>query len=36
MCSEAEVKLVFLPLYFPDLNPIKEFFAKIKAFIRRN
>ncbi|KUM63427.1 hypothetical protein ACN42_g3681 [Penicillium freii] len=36
MCSEAEVKLVFLPPYSPDLNPIEEFFAELKAFIRRN
>jgi transposase len=36
MCSEAEVKLVFLPPYSPDLNPINEFFAELKAFIRRN
>jgi transposase len=36
MCLEASVKLVYLPLYSPDLNPIKEVFAKLKAFIRRN
>lgn len=36
MCSEAEVKLVFLPPYSPDLNPIEELFAELKAFIRRN
>lgn len=34
MCLEAEVKLDFLPLYSPDLNPI-EFFVELKAFIRR-
>jgi transposase len=28
--------LVYLPLYSPDLNPIEEFFAKLKAFIQRN
>ena len=33
-CSEAKVKLVFLPPYSPDLNPIEEFFAELKAFIR--
>ena len=36
MCSEAGVKLVYLPPYSPDLNPIEEFFAELKAFIRRN
>lgn len=36
MCYEAGVKLVYLPPYSPDLNPIKEFFAELKAFIRRN
>ena len=30
------VKLVYLPPYSPDLNPIEEFFAKLKAFIKRN
>jgi len=27
------VKLVYLPIYLPDLNPIKEFFSKLKEFI---
>jgi transposase len=36
MCSEAGVKLVHLPPYSPDLNPIEELFAELKAFIRRN
>ncbi|OGE55430.1 hypothetical protein PENARI_c004G00238 [Penicillium arizonense] len=36
MCSDAGVKLVYLPPYSPDLNPIEEFFAELKAFIRRN
>lgn len=36
MCSEAGVKLVYLPPYSPDLNPIEEFFAELKAFIRRH
>jgi transposase len=36
ICSEAGVKLVYLPPYSPDLNPIEEFFAELKAFIRRN
>jgi transposase len=28
-------KLVFLPPYSPDLNPIEEAFSKIKGFIRK-
>jgi hypothetical protein len=30
------VRLVFLPPYSPDFNPIEEAFSKIKAFIRHN
>jgi transposase len=36
MCSDAGVKLVYLPPYSPDLNPIEEFFAELKAFIKRS
>lgn len=36
MCSGARVKLVYLPPYSPDLNPIEESFAELKAFIKRN
>lgn len=36
MCTDAGVKLVYLPPYSPDLNPIEEFFSELKAFIRRN
>jgi transposase len=36
MCMEAGVKLVYLPPYSPDLNPIEEFFAELKAFIKRS
>lgn len=36
MCLEAGVKLVYLPPYSPDLNPIEEFFAELKAFIQRH
>lgn len=36
MCTDAGVKLVYLPPYSPDLNPIEEFFSDLKAFIRRN
>jgi len=35
MCFDAGVKLVYLPPYAPDLNPIEEFFAELKAFITR-
>lgn len=36
LCADAGVKLVYLPPYSPDLNPIEEFFTKLKAFIKRN
>ena len=36
MCSDAGVKLLYLPSYSPDLNPIEEMFAELKAFIKRN
>ena len=36
MCADAGVKLVYLPPYSPDLNPIEEFFAELKSFIRRS
>lgn len=36
MCSAARVKLCYLPPYSPDLNPIEEFFAELKAFIKKN
>ena len=36
MCADAGVKLMYLPPYLPDLNLIKEFFAKLKAFIKRS
>ncbi|OQD72532.1 hypothetical protein PENANT_c242G05870, partial [Penicillium antarcticum] len=34
MCEEAGVKLVYLPPYSPDLNPIEEFFTELKSFIK--
>ncbi|EED14549.1 conserved hypothetical protein [Talaromyces stipitatus ATCC 10500] len=34
--DEAGVKLVYLPPYSPDLNPIEELFAELKAFIKRH
>ena len=36
MCTDAGVKLVYLPPYSPDLNPIEEVFAELKAFIKRH
>lgn len=36
MCVDAGLKLVYLPPYSPDLNPIEEFFAELKAFFKRN
>ncbi|KAI1829276.1 hypothetical protein DTO006G1_9806 [Penicillium roqueforti] len=36
MCVDAGVKLVYLPPYSPDLNPIEELFDELKAFIKRN
>jgi transposase len=36
MCFDAGVKLVYLPPYSPDLNPIEEFFAELKGFIKKN
>ena len=36
MCTDAEVKLAYLPPYSPDLNPIEEFFAELMTFIKRN
>jgi hypothetical protein len=35
MCYKASVKLLYLPPYSPDLNPIEEFFAELKAFIKK-
>lgn len=31
-----ECKLVFLPPYSPDYNPIEQAFSSIKAFLQRN
>jgi transposase len=36
LCSEAGVKLLFLPPYSPDFNPIEEFFAELKAYIKKS
>jgi transposase len=34
--SLPECKLIFLPPYSPDLNPIEQAFSSIKAFLRRH
>jgi transposase len=34
MCLAADVKLLYLPPYSPNLNPIEEFFAELKASSR--
>ena len=31
----AGAKLFFLPAYSPDLNPIEQFFAKLKTLLRK-
>lgn len=36
MCTDSGVKLDHLPSYSLDLNPIKEFSAKFKGFVKRN
>jgi transposase len=34
--DEAQCKLIFLPPYSPDLNPIEQAFSSIKAHLRRH
>ena len=36
LCSDASVKLVYLPPYSPDFNLIEEFFVELKRFIKRH
>lgn len=36
ICLSTDIKLVYLPPYSPDFHPIEEFFAELKAFIKRN
>jgi transposase len=35
VCTERGVRLLFLPPYSPDFNPIEESFGDLKAWIRR-
>lgn len=34
LCADAGVKLLYLLPYSPDFNPIEEFFAELKAYIK--
>ena len=36
MCNQKGVKLIYLPPYSPDLNPIEESFAELKAYVKRH
>ncbi|KAF7376787.1 DDE-3 domain-containing protein [Mycena sanguinolenta] len=36
LCDRFGVRLIYLPPYSPDLNPIEEAFSKIKSWIHRN
>jgi transposase len=36
MYTEVGVKCEFLPSYSPDFNPIEEFFAELKQWIKKN
>jgi transposase len=36
LCADAGVKLVYLPPYSPDYNPIEEFFSELKAYVKKN
>jgi transposase len=35
LCAEAGVKVLYLPPYSPDFNPIEEFFAELKAYTKK-
>jgi len=35
LCATAGVRLIYLPPYSPDLNPIEEYFSELKAFVRK-
>jgi transposase len=34
LAQQAKSKIVFLPAYLPDLNPIEKTRANLKAFLR--
>jgi transposase len=35
MCADAGVELLHLPPYSPDSNPIEEYFAELKGFMKK-
>jgi transposase len=35
MCDDAGIILVYASPYSPNLNPIEEFFAELKAFVKK-
>jgi transposase len=35
MAQEKECRVVFLPAYSPDLNPIEKFWARLKKRLRK-
>lgn len=36
MCDDAGVKLLYLPPYSPDLNPVEELFSEFKGDVKKN
>lgn len=36
MCDAAGVKLLYLPPYSPDLNPVEEWFSQLKGTVKRD
>jgi transposase len=34
--QNTEIRLVYLPPYSPDFNPIEQAFAELKAWMRKN
>lgn len=36
MCADAGLKLIYLPPYSPDLNPIEEFFSGVVGATMKN
>ena len=35
MCDAVGVKLLYLPPYSPDFNPVEEQFAELKALVKK-
>jgi transposase len=36
LCDQFNIRIIFLPFYSPELNPIEFVFGWIKQFIRRH